>query len=80
MRPTALLLTLLVAALFHPSANPFELLATLKPDTRHHMGDYTLVAAGMQFRSGPGFVLLTGTGPSGELLLDSTCAVAGGGG
>jgi CDP-diacylglycerol pyrophosphatase len=61
-------------------SNPFELLATLKPDTRHHMGDYTLVAAGMQFRSGPGFVLLTGTGPSGELLLDSTCAVAGGGG
>jgi CDP-diacylglycerol pyrophosphatase len=61
-------------------ANPFELLAALGPDVRHHMGDYTLVAAGMQFKSGPGFILLTGTGPTGELLLDSTCAVAGAGG
>jgi len=61
-------------------SNPFELLATLKPDARHHMGDYTLVVAGMQFSSGPGFVVLTGTGPTGELLLDSSCAVAGAGG
>jgi CDP-diacylglycerol pyrophosphatase len=61
-------------------SNLFEMLATLKPDTRRHMGDYTLVAAGMQFKSGPGFIVLTGTGPSGELLLDSSCAVAGGGG
>jgi CDP-diacylglycerol pyrophosphatase len=61
-------------------ANPFELLATLRPDVRRHMGDYTLVAAGMEFRNGPGFVVLTGTGPTGELLLDSTCAVAGAGG
>lgn len=61
-------------------SNPFELLANLKPDVRHHMGDYTLVVAGMQFKSGPGFVLLTGTGPTGELLLDATCAVAGAGG
>jgi CDP-diacylglycerol pyrophosphatase len=61
-------------------ANPFELLASLGPDVRHHMGDYTLVVAGMQFNSGPGFVVLTGTGPTGELLLDSSCAVAGGGG
>jgi CDP-diacylglycerol pyrophosphatase len=61
-------------------SNVFELLATLSPDARHHMGNYTLVLAGMQFQSGPGFVLLTGTGPSGEILLDSTCAVAGGGG
>jgi CDP-diacylglycerol pyrophosphatase len=60
--------------------NLFELLATLSPDARHHMGNYTLVVAGMQFKSGPGFVLLTGTGPSGEILLDSSCAVAGGGG
>jgi hypothetical protein len=37
--------------------------------------------AGAQFSSGPGFVLLTGkAGPTGELLLDSSCAVAGGGG
>jgi CDP-diacylglycerol pyrophosphatase len=61
-------------------SNPFELLASLKPDARRHMGDYTLVVAGMQFSSGPGFVVLTGTGPTGELLLDSSCAVAGAGG
>jgi CDP-diacylglycerol pyrophosphatase len=62
------------------SANPFEMLAKLGPDVRHHMGDYTLVVAGMQFRSGAGFVILTGTGPTGELLLDPTCAAAGAGG
>jgi CDP-diacylglycerol pyrophosphatase len=62
------------------NSNPFELLASLKTDARHHMADYTLVVAGMQFKSGPGFVVLTGTGPSGELLLDSTCGGAGGGG
>jgi|HubBroStandDraft_1064217.scaffolds.fasta_scaffold28926_2 CDP-diacylglycerol pyrophosphatase len=61
-------------------SNPFELLAALGPETRHHMGDYTLVVAGMQFTSGPGFVVLTGTGRTGELLLESSCAVAGGGG
>jgi CDP-diacylglycerol pyrophosphatase len=61
-------------------SNPFELLANLRPDTRHHMGDYTLIVAGTQFKSGPGFIVLTGTGPTGELLLDSTCAVAGAGG
>jgi CDP-diacylglycerol pyrophosphatase len=57
-------------------SNVFEVLATLNPDARHHMGSYTVVIAGMQFASGPGFALLTGTGPSGEILLDSTCAVA----
>jgi CDP-diacylglycerol pyrophosphatase len=61
-------------------ANLFELLAGLKPDVRHHMGDYTLVVAGMQFPSGPGFIVLTGTGPTGELLLDASCVVAGAGG
>ena len=61
-------------------SNLFELLAGLKPDTRHHMGDYTLIAAGMQFKGGPGFIVLTATGPTGELLMDSTCTVAGGGG
>jgi CDP-diacylglycerol pyrophosphatase len=60
------------------ASNVFELLATLNPDARHHMGNYTLIVAGMQFKGGPGFVVLTGTGPSGEILLDSTCAVAGG--
>jgi CDP-diacylglycerol pyrophosphatase len=61
-------------------SNVFELLASLKPDVRHHMGDYTLVVAGMKFNSGPGFVVLTGTGPTGELLLDASCSVAGAGG
>ena len=61
-------------------SNLFELLAGLKPDMRHHMGDYTLVAAGMQFKSGPGFIVITATGPTGELLMDSSCTVAGGGG
>jgi len=62
------------------ASNPFELLAKLKPNVADHMGDYTVVVAGMQFRSGPGFIVLTGTGPTGELLLDATCAVAGGDG
>jgi CDP-diacylglycerol pyrophosphatase len=61
-------------------SNPFELLSGLTPDMRHHMGEYTLVAAGMQFKNGPGFILLTATGPTGELLMDSSCTVAGGGG
>jgi CDP-diacylglycerol pyrophosphatase len=61
-------------------ANPFELLANQKPEARHHLGDYTLVAAGMQFKTSPGFIVLSGTGQTGELLLDSSCAVAGGGG
>jgi CDP-diacylglycerol pyrophosphatase len=59
------------------AANPFELLANQVPDARHRMGDYTLVVAGMDFKAGPGFVVLAGTGPTGELLLDATCAVAG---
>jgi len=62
------------------ASNLFELLAALSPDARHHMGNYTLIVAGMQFKSGPGFAVLAGTGPSGEILLDSSCAVAGGGG
>jgi CDP-diacylglycerol pyrophosphatase len=61
------------------ATNLFELLGTLNSDARHHIGNYTLVVAGMQFKSGPGFVVLAGTGPSGEILLDSTCAVAGAG-
>jgi len=61
-------------------SNPFELVASLNADARHRLGAYTVVIAGMQYKSGPGFVLLTGTGPTGELLLDSSCSVAGGGG
>jgi CDP-diacylglycerol pyrophosphatase len=61
-------------------ASPFELVAKLGPDVRHHIGDYTVVVAGMQYKSGAGFMLLAGTGPTGELLLDSACTVAGAGG
>src|SRR5580658_5189600 len=60
-------------------SSPFELAANLSPDARHHVGNYTVVIAGAQYQSGPGFIVLTGTGPSGDLLLDSGCAVAGGG-
>jgi CDP-diacylglycerol pyrophosphatase len=54
--------------------NPFELLADHMPEPRGMMGDYTLVVAGMQSSSGPGFIVLTSTTAAGELLLDSTCA------
>jgi CDP-diacylglycerol pyrophosphatase len=60
-------------------SNPFELVASLSPDARHHVANYTVVIAGVQYQSGPGFIVLTGTGPSGDLLLDSGCVVAGGG-
>jgi hypothetical protein len=40
------------------------------------MGDYTLVVAGMQFEKGPGFIVSASTGRAGELLLDSSCAIA----
>jgi CDP-diacylglycerol pyrophosphatase len=59
------------------ATDPIELLADKLPAARSDMGDYTLVVAGMDFKEGPGFVVLAGTGPAGELLLDSTCAVAG---
>jgi CDP-diacylglycerol pyrophosphatase len=58
-------------------SSPFELVAKLSPEARHHLGDYTVVVAGMQFKSGAGFILLTGTGATGELMMDSSCAVAG---
>ena len=61
-------------------ASPLELVARSGPEVRHHLGEYTIVVAGMQYRSGAGFMLLTGTGATGELLLDSGCAVAGAGG
>ena len=42
------------------------------------MGDFTLLVAGMEFKEGPGFVLLAGNSvPGAELMLDSSCAVAG---
>ena len=58
------------------AADPFELLADKLPAAKSAMGDYTLVLAGMEFNEGPGFILLAGKGPAGELLLDSTCAIA----
>jgi CDP-diacylglycerol pyrophosphatase len=56
--------------------DPVALLAHKLPAPSSAIGDYTLVVAGMDFREGPGFMLLAGTGPGGELLLDSTCAIA----
>jgi CDP-diacylglycerol pyrophosphatase len=56
-------------------SDPIALLAEL-PGARSAMGEYTLVVAGITFSDGPGFVLLAGKRPAGELLLDSTCAVA----
>jgi len=57
-------------------SDPFELLADKLPAAKSAIGDYTLIVAGMDFTEGPGFVVLAGKGPAGELLLDSTCAVA----
>ena len=58
--------------------NPFELLADRLPGAKDAMGDFTLLVAGMQFKEGPGFVLLAGNSvPGAELMLDSSCAVAG---
>lgn len=57
--------------------NPFELLAMhLGHVDDATMGGYTLLVAGMSFRAGPGFVVLTGRHvPAAELLLDGSCAV-----
>lgn len=62
------------------NTNPYVLVAKLGPEVRHHIGDYTVVVAGMQYASGAGIIVLTGTGATGELLLDSSCAAAGAGG
>jgi CDP-diacylglycerol pyrophosphatase len=62
------------------ATRPFELVAQLSPDARHHLENYTVLIAGMQYPDGSGFVILTSTGPTAELLLDSGCTVAGGGG
>jgi CDP-diacylglycerol pyrophosphatase len=56
--------------------NPFKLLARELPQPGKTMADYTLVVAGAQSRSGPGFILLASTAAAGELLLDSTCSAA----
>ncbi len=57
-------------------ADPPIMLANGLHPARSDSGDFTLVAAGMDFKEGPGFVLLAGHGVAGELLLDSTCAIA----
>jgi CDP-diacylglycerol pyrophosphatase len=57
-------------------ANPFKLLAHGVAGAKDAMGDYSLLAAGMEFRHGPGFILLAGTGPGTERLLDPTCGNA----
>jgi CDP-diacylglycerol pyrophosphatase len=57
--------------------NPFALVADRLPGAKDAMAEYTLVVAGMQFQEGPGFVVLAAGGElAGELLLDSSCAVA----
>jgi CDP-diacylglycerol pyrophosphatase len=56
--------------------NPFVLLAERMPGARQDMGAYTLLLAGMQFKDGPGFIVLAGRDlPGAEKFLDSTCAV-----
>jgi CDP-diacylglycerol pyrophosphatase len=58
-------------------ANPFALLAERMPGANADMGAYTLMVAGMQFKDGPGFILIAGRNvPGTEVLLDPTCAVA----
>jgi len=58
------------------ASNPIRLLAERMPDPQARREEYSLVVAGMQYPEGPGFVVLMGTSLPGELLLDSTCAVA----
>lgn len=58
--------------------NPFKMLSERASREHRGMGDYTLIVAGSQSKSGPGFIVLAGTAAAGELLLDSTCAAAKG--
>jgi CDP-diacylglycerol pyrophosphatase len=58
-------------------SNPFRLLAERLPGAKQDMGAYTLLLAGMQFKDGPGFIVLAGRNlPGAENFLDSTCSVA----
>jgi uncharacterized protein len=61
------------------TTRPFDLVAQLSSDARHHLETYTVLIAGMQYPDAAGFVILTSTGPTAELLLDPGCTVAGGG-
>jgi CDP-diacylglycerol pyrophosphatase len=62
------------------AVRPFDLVAQLSPNARHHLETYTVLIAGMQYSDGAGFAILASTGPTAELLLDPGCTVAGGGG
>src|SRR4029077_20552213 len=58
------------------AADPVTLLANGLSPSRSDIGDYTLVAAGMDFQEGPGFVLLAAKGPAGGILLGSTVVIS----
>jgi CDP-diacylglycerol pyrophosphatase len=56
--------------------NPLQLLVNALPGAKESIEEYSLIVVGMQFREGPGFIVLAGTQLPGELLLDSNCAAA----
>jgi CDP-diacylglycerol pyrophosphatase len=72
-------------------ANPFLLLADDLHEAKQSIGDYTVIVAGMEFKEGPGFLVLAGRTPTrtelllgtrrnglvapGETLLDARCAI-----
>jgi CDP-diacylglycerol pyrophosphatase len=56
--------------------NPFKLLNEHIVEENGVIGEYTLIIAGAQSASGPGFIALISHSMAGELLLDSTCAAA----
>jgi len=59
-------------------ANPFELLAGGLPGAAESMEQYTMLLSGMDFKEGPGFVLVAGSAvPGAELLLDAGCGIVG---
>jgi CDP-diacylglycerol pyrophosphatase len=62
------------------AVRPFDLVAQLSADAKHHIETHTVLIAGMQYPDGAGFAILTTTGPTAELLLDPGCTVGGGGG
>jgi len=73
------------------NADPFLLLADDLHQAKPSIGEYTIIVAGMEFKDGPGFVVLAGRTPThaevllgirksglvvpGETLLDGTCVI-----
>jgi CDP-diacylglycerol pyrophosphatase len=55
-------------------ANPIELLANKMPEARQAMARYTIIVAGMQFKDGPGFIVLAGPTPTRDALLGDALA------